>query len=257
MFALSLLGAGLMAQDAVAFRFDDNQPPERWFALGEVFKKHNVRFSAAVNLANALAKGSAYHQKLRQLEAEGFELMDHTPNHNALLFRSSDKALIAKYANAPFVDHATENTLYFKFIPRPEKERGKLPVDLANGSEITPADEKTKLKSYTFVRHQDKYYFIVQNSKTKKFQLVSVWEERNVNLPDARNMELQIFPNWGIPAPGSIEFLVEQTRSAAAKIGLKKSPVVWIQPGGAQIYFSADELGPILKKVGYVSAQIN
>ena len=254
MIALSLLGAGLMAQDAVAFRFDDNQPPERWEALGEAFKKHNARFSFAVNLTNALNNGEKYHQKLCQLEQEGFEVMDHTPNHNALLFRSSDKELIAKYANAPFVDHATENTLYFKFIPRSEKGGDKLNVDLVNGCEISPADEKTKLKPYTFVKYQDKYYFIVRHYKTKKLQLVSLWEERNVNLPDARNMELQKYPNWGIPAPGSIEFLVEQTRSAAAKIGLKKNPTVWIQPGGAQIIFSADELGPILKKVGYVSA---
>ena len=252
--ALSLLAAGLIAQDAAAFRFDDNQPPERWDALREVFKKHNARFSIALNLANALKNGEKYHQKLRQLEEEGYEVMDHTPSHAALIFRSSDKTLIAKYANAPFVDHATGNTLYFKFIPRLEKERGKLLVNLANGSEITPANEKTKLKSYTFVKCRDKYYFIIRNNMTEKFQLVSVWEEKNVNLPDTMNMELRIYPNWGIPAPGSIEFLVQQTRSAAAKIGLKKNPLVWIQPGGAQIFFSADDLGPILKKAGYVSA---
>ena len=77
MIALSLLGAGLMAQDAVAFRFDDNQPPERWEALGEAFKKHNARFSIAVNLTNALNNGEKYYQKLCQLEQEGFEVMDH------------------------------------------------------------------------------------------------------------------------------------------------------------------------------------
>ena len=48
-----------------------------------------------------------------------------------------------------------------------------------------------------------------------------------------------------LKSQGSSEFLVEQSRSAAAKIGLKKSPALRIHPGGTHIFFSADELDPV------------
>jgi len=242
------------AHNAVAFRYDDNQNPENWISLREVFQKHNARFSIAVNLQNMLSQGSEYHRVVCLLEEEGFEIMDHTPNHHTLLFRSSDKELIRRHAKDPFVDHTTENTLYFKFIPRMETPLRTWKVSLTNGCEITCDAPPVKPRPFHLVKIKDRYCFMIPEKKPGKLKLVSVWGEKNVNLPDAQDMELPEYQNFGIPCPGSVEFLTEQTQKAAAKIGLKKTPKVWIQPGGTQILFAADELAPILRKRNYVSA---
>jgi len=222
--------------------------------MRKVFKKHNVRFSISVNLQELLQQGGESCRTLCLLEEEGFEIMDHTPNHNVLLFRSRDKELILRHAKDPFVDHASENTLYFKFIPRTAAPLRKWKVDLANGCESTSAVLPIKPQPFHLVKYKEQYYFMVGDKKNKKMTLVSVWGEKNVKLPDAQGVELLEYPNFGIPAPGSMEFLTEQTRNAAARIGLKKKPEVWIQPGGLQILFAADELRPILRKLNYISA---
>ena len=76
-------GATNPEKAGICFRFDDNQPPERWQKMAEIFEKHGYRFSMAINSEKAAAD-PAYAKLLSDMAARGYEVMDHTPEHTII-----------------------------------------------------------------------------------------------------------------------------------------------------------------------------
>ena len=104
-------------QPAVAFRFDDNHNIRIWDTLSDVFRRNNVRFSCSIipYWSNDLNKAD-WCKKICQLESEGFEIMDHTPNHNtsAITLPEGDPRW-GTLKDAPFVDHINGRKVCLKY----------------------------------------------------------------------------------------------------------------------------------------------
>ena len=71
----------------VCLRYDDNQKPEVWRAMMELFAAHNATFSASLNMLDFAPE---YFPVVRELAAKGHEIVDHAPNHRMFKFRAAD-----------------------------------------------------------------------------------------------------------------------------------------------------------------------
>ena len=116
MFGILFQGAAATPKVAgIAFRFDDNQPIERWQKMAAVFEKHGYRFSMAINSLNA-SKNPAYAEFLAKMAKKGYEVMDHTPEHTVIKLTMPSREEAEKLAKEDYVHHVSGNTVYFKFL---------------------------------------------------------------------------------------------------------------------------------------------
>ena len=98
--SLAAFAASPGQSGGICFRADDNYNVKMWRDYMAVFDKYGFKFSASVNLAS-VTPGSEYAAMLRQMQDNGFEMMDHTPSHNLsyVVFSSAEEA--GKYAGRP------------------------------------------------------------------------------------------------------------------------------------------------------------
>ena len=71
----------------LCFRTDDNQPIAKYLEYAALFNNYNQKFSFALNLGRPEIT-SDYLNGIRQMQASGHEMMDHTPQHRTNLFRT-------------------------------------------------------------------------------------------------------------------------------------------------------------------------
>lgn len=71
----------------IAFRTDDNQQISEYLEYASLFNKYNQKFCFAINLGSTSIT-SDYIKGVKQLQASGHEMMDHTPQHRTNLFRT-------------------------------------------------------------------------------------------------------------------------------------------------------------------------
>ena len=62
----------------VCFRVDDNQLIQKWTDFADAFNRHGFRFCAALNFGR-MAGNEDYVRLVKNLEAQGHEIMGHTP----------------------------------------------------------------------------------------------------------------------------------------------------------------------------------
>ncbi len=238
----------------ICFRFDDNQTPEIWEKLAEVFRKHNARFGMSVNLESNVPPSLA--AKFRQLQQEGFEIMDHTPAHQVLLYRSGQKQIIDFNRNKPFVDHSDSHTLYLKYDLGASTFSPPFRLQVQEDGFVTASDAAARkngwLRPSTLLKDESdaKCFYLMQISG--RMRLVSIWSEKTAFPAPREILVRKVFPRFR-PYPGSLEFLVERTFAACDRMKLNY-PSVWIQPGGRIPLFDAQFMGNVLLKYGYVSA---
>lgn len=237
---------------AVAFRYDDNQRVEICNTLADVFRRNGVRFSMALVPFHILAKDAQWRKTVCALEDEGFEVMNHTPWHNTLSFLADpNDPLLKKAAKSSGVDHVSGRMVYLKFDAGKTRYGKEFKVRIHNKNKISGSPQ---LKDRLLLKIRDKFYYTFPRPGKKGLYLRSIWSENNVDLPDEENVPVQICSPAFVPAPGSYEFLVEAAHEGFRRIGLKKVPKVWIQPGGYYPLMEREALGKVLKKYGYVSS---
>lgn len=71
----------------IAFRTDDNQSISEYLEYASIFNKYNQKFTFALNLGLSTITPE-YLIGIKQLQASGHEMMDHTPQHRTNLFRT-------------------------------------------------------------------------------------------------------------------------------------------------------------------------
>jgi hypothetical protein len=97
----------------ICFRIDDDHPISNWYDYAKVFDKYGYHFTFAQNLE--LEDGvDDYFTMIRNLQASGQEMADHTPNHTTLYFTVRDTF---PYSGLPGVDHIRSNTVYLQYDP--------------------------------------------------------------------------------------------------------------------------------------------
>jgi len=69
----------------ICFRTDDNQAISKYLEYAALFNKYNQKFCFAINLGSTSIT-SDYIAGLKEIQASGHEMMDHTPIHHTQLF---------------------------------------------------------------------------------------------------------------------------------------------------------------------------
>ena len=252
LFGSAAVCSSAAIQPAVAFRFDDNHTVERWEALADVFRKNNVRFSCSIIPMYGEEKDPAWCKEICKLESEGFEIMDHTPQHttNTVTFAPNDPRL-AKLAKEPFVDHINGRKVCLKYTVGVSKFSKPFTVKIFDKNKVSST---TKLARRMNLEIDGKHYYLMPTENAEVFQLITIWEEKNVNLPDGEKTVRRCLKESFELADGGCEFLIECSQEAFRRIGLKKMPSVWIQPGGYYPHLGIEKLSKALRKYNYVSA---
>src|SRR4051812_27196117 len=104
LFCLALRGNAQVLNNksgGICFRFDDNLPLEQLSGMEAVFNKHKVKYCLALNAAG-LQDNTDYSRFIQKLDRDGFEIMDHCPNHCTNAFWSD---FFFIYKNNKGVDH--------------------------------------------------------------------------------------------------------------------------------------------------------
>ena len=230
---------------AVCFRFDDNQNVRNYSVMAETFRKNNAVFS--LSLCPLRPESKQWQKMVCRLSEEGFDIMDHTPIHSTLAIRlAPGDPLLERAKKADCVHHITDGRICLKYDMTGSIWSKPIEIEIKNGNKISAHPE---FKYRRLVEIEGNYYYIVPD----KLKLISIWAEDNVRLTDGKK-QLRLSLSTQRPYPGSAEFMVEVSQEGFRRIGLKKMPVSWIQPGGYYIGLETVSLGKVLKKYGYVSA---
>ena len=239
--------------DAVAFRYDDNQTVEIWQTLADVFRKHDARFGMSLSPCAYGSDDPQWRKFICQLESEGFEIFDHTPQHNTLSMRLPENSpLLKELANAPFVDHINGNKVCLKYYVGSSSVIKTVKIDIRNKNEIVCKTPGASILHRSMLDFNGKQYYAVKDKD--KLLLYSIWGENNITMPDTNDVEVKVLKHAFRPYPGAMDFLVKQSQEGFRNIGLKKMPKVWIGPGGLYPHFETEGLREVLVKYGYVSA---
>lgn len=256
--------AGIMAISAMAqttdktgglaFRFDDNQPLERWQAMSEVFDKYGYPMSLALNMEKDNPFDEPSLAFLHEGLKKGYELMDHTPNHSAFTFLHPQAE---KYANEPWVDHINGKKVCLKYIVRndaPESDARFTFKATINGNTITlPEEVKQKYINGQHAIINGKAYVLRPKSKDN-FILESFWREP-VDLGELGEVEVEFASkNYGFAVDvRGLKEACKLVRERREKLGFPAA-TTWIQPGSPEAIIQADNVREAYAPEGYVSA---
>ena len=235
-------GAALQDKVGICFRFDDNQPVERWQKLAEVFEKHGYRFSMAIN-SEAAAADPQYARLLADMAARGYEVMDHTPEHTVIQMTLASPEAAQALAGEEYVDHVAGRVVYFKFN-----------FDSKNGGirELTLSLEGNRILNGGAAGLQDNHagcyvvmpdgaiYLVAKNGS--EFKLLSKHCEDNVNLPKMDNVKVRLADRGAFTVDDrALAQLAQHTRELYKAMGVP-APRTLVTPGGWGLYPGADQI---------------
>lgn len=240
-------------QPAVGFRIDDNHTVRIWDTLAGVFKKHNARFSCSIiPFFGSDLKNADWRKKICELESEGFEIMDHTPNHssNYVTFPEGDPR-VAAFKDKPFVHHVTGRKVCLKYTPGTSSFSEPFTVKIFDKNKVSSS---SRLARRMNLEIDGKHYYLTPTKDKSVFKLLTIWNEDNVNLPDGEKTVRRCLKERFQLADGGYDFLIQCSQDGFRKIGLKKMPRVWIQPGGYYPHLGINKLAEALRRNNYISA---
>lgn len=97
-----------LKRGGVCFRTDDNQPISHYLEYASLFNTYNQKFTFSINLGQNEMTAD-YLNGIRQLQASGHEMMDHTPAHVTNRFNTILDP--GYYVNHPGVHNISGNTI--------------------------------------------------------------------------------------------------------------------------------------------------
>lgn len=241
--------ASLNKSGGICFRFDDNLPQDQLAQVAAIFNKYNVKYCLALNLA-APPDAATYIPFIQNLERDGFEIMDHCPNHCTNVFWTDALFL---YKNRKGVDHLNipSNMVCLKY-EKPERNK-LLPRGFVKAARnIIVSGTKGEFKNWNDATQF--LYFptlnlivnpeIVKNSDRDNrdtMHLRNFWGEQ-LDLGNIDKLEYYIIDNSDVR-------MTEDARALLASESLRlfrkyklQRPVTWVQPGAKTPQFSPREI---------------
>ena len=243
----------------IAFRTDDNQQISEYLEYASLFNKYNQKFCFAINLGSTSIT-SDYIKGVKQLQASGHEMMDHTPQHRTNLFRT---ILSPDYfINHPGVHRIDGNKIELKHAPVDFAKAIRSGYANINANIITVTDgifsSFSKFDCYLYFPALNQLVYINGysggwiDSNTVKIQ--DVWT-KSTNLGLHQNIKFYNFDINNVHLTvDAIRALTEETIRLAEHYGLQR-PYTWIQPGGysPQVY-SSEVKQALSGELGYKAA---
>jgi len=225
-------------QGGVCFRVDDNQAPHEWLDYAKVFRKYDAKFCASINLGR-LTVDSPWVKVFRELQAEGHEMMAHTPWH------SVDRLGVVPGVDPstiPGVHHANEKLMFLSYAPvdtslLPAANRGVCDIV---GNRMTSHDPKhiddsnrNRFVAVYLPKIEKLFAFKAATEEEKVVLLLqSIWQEKNIDLGNMREVEYYKISKSDLHImPAALNLLAERSLELFERFGLRR-PLTWIQPGG-------------------------
>lgn len=239
----------------IAFRYDDNQTAAKWKVLTGVFDTYGFKLGMSLNFAKIDPADQVYLEAVRNAQADGHEVMDHTPNHTVFQLQADADAITA-LAKSPAVDHVSGNTAYFKYRVKPEYYCCDFTAGV-DGKKLTLSDAVKAQLDKEWVIYAPELKTAFMTCKVgDAYELRSFWDENNVDLGRRAQLEFKIVKRfWGFAAdPEALRIMADFTRKKAQAFGLTP-PKTWIQPGGRAPIILAEEVRAVFgTEFGYTSA---
>jgi Putative Ig domain/Secretion system C-terminal sorting domain len=231
-------------QGGICFRIDDDQSITDWQQYAAVFKKYNYNFTFAIFIQPEVQTPS-YISLIKNLQAAGNELADHTPNHITPYFIPSNPA---KYKGLAGIDHIFNDTVavaYDSFDSTTAYApdgfanlvNKNMLISKKNGQFNGFSTSCNTIYAAVYLRslHKLLSFSGVSNSNAKDpdtLYLTTLWHE-NVSLPNAQNIPIKMIGIYDIHMNiNGLSLLAKCSLDYYSQLGISR-PVTWIQPGGA------------------------
>jgi hypothetical protein len=247
----------------IGFRVDDNQSIQMWDQYKAVFDRYGFKFAAALNLG-LLVDNAAYLDFIRRLQSDGYEFLDHTPNHADHYFTVEDTL---PYSRREGVDHIYKKVICLKYQPIDSTTQffGEGYCDIVGGKAISrsPGTFKDFVSQGVF----DIGLFFPSLGKVcgistvfadnsidvDSLVLTSFWGEP-ISLPAAQAIPYRILGQTSLHmAPAAWLLLARRTLELCSRFGIER-PFTWILPGGRWPVVSRNEMRSLGDSLQYVSA---
>jgi len=220
----------------ICFRTDDNQLISRYLEYAALFNSYNQKFTLAINLGLSNEITPEYVVGLKQIQASGHEIMDHTPQHRTNYFTTILPT--DYYINHPGVQRIAGNKIELKYVN----------VNIANakrsGYVNISRDTVTSTNGiFSSFLKSDCYLYFPSLGQLVFIDEIFGWIDQNrvkvtdfwrngVDLGTRQNIQFYNFDfnNVHLTIDG-LKVLGEESIRLANYYGLER-PYSWIQPGG-------------------------
>src|SRR3990172_94639 len=243
----------------ICFRTDDNQLLSRYLEYDALFNKYNQKFTFAINLGKSKIT-SNYINVIKQMQASGHEMMDHTPTHGTNFFTTFLDT--SYYSQHPGVHQIYSNSaIKLKYSP----------VDILNakrkGYVNISKDTITSTNGVFsgFSKGEDFYLYFPTLDKLVLIDPTNGWIDQNtvwvkdfwkgwVDLGTHQNIRFYNFDYYNVHLTiEGLRALAEETLRLINYYNLER-PYTWIQPGGYCLQVHNSEVKQAMAELGYKSA---
>ena len=229
----------LTKKGGICFRVDDNQAKYEYQQFADVFNQYSFNFSFAINLGEPLS--SDYISLIKNLQDDGHELMDHTPNHRTDIFYTIFDP--SDYINFNGVSHVIGNKVCLEHKNVDISKSSKNGIADVNNKFVI-SKEKGAFKDvssnqiYIYLENIETLLRInkIYNSNPNDADTIRLsdlwWDSFNIAQSMEDHYYIFDFNNVHI-TEDAFEVLANETLKLAAYYNIQR-PITWIQPGGNQ-----------------------
>lgn len=244
----------------ICFRVDDHQGAVKWRDYNRVFNKYGFKFSLGID-AQRFLTDTAGVNALREIVANGHELMDHTPSGTTayIAFASNQKSDTLFFTGKKGVHHINnvQNRVCLSIdsvITGTTINEGL--VDVYGNTVISQSNGE--FKNFSSPISISNLYFptinlvctwnTLQNKNQNDPDTVLInnyWQE-TVKLDTMRGIPFHKLTNTDIKMTrDALKLLVERTQYVYESLGLPR-PKTWIQPGGPCAQLNKQEVKELM-----------
>lgn len=244
----------------ICFRVDDHQGAVKWRDYNRVFNKYGFKFSLGID-AQGFLTDTAGVNALREIVANGHELMDHTPSGTTayIAFASNQKSDTLFFTGKKGVHHINnaQNRVCLSIdsvITGTTINEGL--VDVYGNTVISQSNGE--FKNFSSPISISNLYFptinlvctwnTLQNKNQNDPDTVLInnyWQE-TVKLDTMRGIPFHKLTNTDIKMTrDALKLLVERTQYVYDSLGLPR-PKTWIQPGGPCAQLNKQEVKELM-----------
>ena len=241
----------------ICFRTDDDQSISKYLDYASLFKKYNQNFCPAINLSMDEITPEDINS-LKEIQADGNEIMDHTPWHRTNYFFTNLPT--DYYINNPGVQRIAGNKVDLKFssVNIDDAKRTGY-VNIKNDTVISESgifSSFSKSDCYLYFPSLNQLVFIDESFgwiDQNKVKIMDVWRD-SIDLGIHQNVQFYNFDfnNVHLSVDG-LKALAEESIRLTEYYGLDKS-LTWIQPGGYFPHVYGNELRQAIEELGYKAA---
>ncbi len=260
-------GSTLFAQQistmnaGVTFRFDDYQDPIKLEKIRAVFNKHGKKFVYALNpQVGDLREDANYWPTVKQIAADGHELLDQSPNDVTQYFQFMPNENTNVYLSKPGVDHinAKERKVCLKYTLKNTNGLGNegkvrikdnMLISAANGEWDSDKLWGSNYFSHIYLPSKNQllgiaYFYNINPNDPDTAMIRSFWIEE-INLSDEANLDYRKIGPYDIEIhENGIQLLAQKSLEIFDKYQLVR-PRVFIHPGGQTPYIPTSTIEKI------------